>query len=92
VKIDTEDAVIEEHRYGKSNIERELTKWGSFDLHVPKKMALYNGDGERFLKGSLTKTNKLAKYQNQTQYVSTLLMLIALTFTRTPGGMNLNLR
>ena len=65
VEIDTEDAVIEEHRYGKSNIERELTKWGSVDLHVPKKMALYNGDGERFLKDSLTKTNKLAKYQNQ---------------------------
>ena len=28
-------------------------------------MALYNGDGARFLKDSLTKTNKLAKYQNQ---------------------------
>ena len=65
VEIDTENAVIEEHRYGKSNFERKLTKWGSVDLHVPKKMALYNGDGTRFLKDSLTKTNKLAKYQNQ---------------------------
>ena len=65
VELDTEYAVIEEHRYGKRNFERKLTKWGSVDLHVPKKMALYNGDGTRFLKDSLTKTNKLAKYQNQ---------------------------
>ena len=39
VEIDTEDAVIEEHSYG-NDIERKLTKWGSADLHVPKKMAL----------------------------------------------------
>ena len=46
---------------GRKTLDRKLTKWGSVDLHVPKKMALYNGDGARFLKDSLTKTNKLAK-------------------------------
>ena len=65
VTIDQKNSVTENHRYGKGKVETELRKWGSIDVHVPKKMAIYNGDGSRILKDSLTKTNKFAKYQNQ---------------------------
>lgn len=59
VELDLKKAVVEKQEF------EDLLRWGSLDLHVPKEMALYNGDGTRFLKKSLTKTNKIAKFQNQ---------------------------
>jgi hypothetical protein len=50
---------------------------GSVDLHVPKQMALYNGDGTRFLKQSLTKNNKPAKQRNQPSIIFKTLIWLA---------------
>lgn len=52
-------------KFGKEFKKHELTKWGSIDLKVPKEMAVYNAAGEEKLKKSLTKTDKLAKYENR---------------------------
>jgi hypothetical protein len=59
VELDLKKAVVEKQQF------EDLLRWGTLDLHVPKEMAIYNGDGTRFLKNSLTKTNKLSKFQNQ---------------------------
>jgi hypothetical protein len=69
IEIDKKNLVIENHKFGKNTTEYDKAKWGSVDLHVPKEMALYNGDGTRFLKQSLTKNIKLAKQRNQSSII-----------------------
>ena len=69
IEVDKKNLVIEDHKYSKTGPAYSKAKWGSIDLHVPKQKALYNGDGSRFLKPSVTKNNKLAKQRNQTPII-----------------------